>query len=388
MEERVRDSGGAIPATATTRYVWSPVYIDAMIARDQDADSNSGTGTGGLEQRIYALEDANWNTTAIVAATGVLGHSPGHVIYRFAYTPYGQTETVDASWGTPASPLIILWSHLFQGLKFDDTTGLGYVRNRDYSAGLGRFIERDPVGFAAGDNNWYRSLANNPTRYVDPSGLMVYIPSLPKWSIKPKIDVNTIGFIRRKPCSEVLDPCVGLWKDSTGFMYGGRLRGTVEVEVSAGGKLVSPLAFAVTMTTIGMIDMTLSANWEIKYKRTMSFPGKDETDFVSFVIGCGPRGTFQQKHRACFNFSDSVTAQGTAQAKVIAVGTGVEAKASVGGAVVISGKVCVTWQNGQTRFEYDDWTLDAAGVFANVEASRTVGGRAETVSKTFVFGRL
>jgi RHS repeat-associated protein len=171
LEERVRDSGNAIPATATTRYVWSPVYIDAMVARDQDADSNSATGTGGLEQRVYALQDANWNTTAIIAATGVPGHTTGDVINRFAYTPYGEVETLDASWTTAASPLVVFWNHLFQGLKFDATTGLGYVRNRDYSARLGRFIERDPIGFKARDNNWYRFVSNAPTGNADPSGL-------------------------------------------------------------------------------------------------------------------------------------------------------------------------------------------------------------------------
>jgi RHS repeat-associated protein len=171
LEERIRDSGGAIPATATNRYVWSPVYVDAMIARDRDADSNSATGTGGLEQRVYALQDANWNTTAIIATTGVPGHTTGDVINRFAYTPYGEVETLDASWTTAASPLVVLWNHLFQGLKFEDTTGLGYVRNRDYSASLGRFIERDPVGFKAGDNNWYRFVANNPPTGLDPTGL-------------------------------------------------------------------------------------------------------------------------------------------------------------------------------------------------------------------------
>ncbi len=174
LEERVRDGMGAIPTNADTRYIWSPVYIDAMIARDQDADSSSGTGAGGLDQRVYAIQDANWNTTAIIAATGVAGHTTGDVINRFACTPYGQTETLDASWATAASPVVVLWSHLFQGLKVDQATGLFHARNRDYSASLGRFIERDPIGFSAGDNNWYRFVANGPGGATDPSGLRVY----------------------------------------------------------------------------------------------------------------------------------------------------------------------------------------------------------------------
>jgi hypothetical protein len=36
---------------------------------------------------------------------------------------------------------------------------------------LGRFVQRDPIGFAAGDNNMYRFVGNGPTGKVDPSGL-------------------------------------------------------------------------------------------------------------------------------------------------------------------------------------------------------------------------
>jgi len=58
-----------------------------------------------------------------------------------------------------------------QGLKLTDVTGLAHVRNRDYSASLGRFIERDPIGFDAGDNNWYRFVGNRPGTRIDPLGL-------------------------------------------------------------------------------------------------------------------------------------------------------------------------------------------------------------------------
>jgi RHS repeat-associated protein len=173
LEERVRITPSQVATNADTRFIWSPVYVDAMIARDRNADGNTTTGTGGLEQRVYAIQDANWNTTAIIAATGVTGVAAGAVINRFAYTPYGESQTLTASWAslnagsTPAVP----WAHLFQGLEFTDVTGLAYVRHRDYSASLGRFIELDPIGFDAGDNNWYRFVANRPTGKVDPSGL-------------------------------------------------------------------------------------------------------------------------------------------------------------------------------------------------------------------------
>jgi RHS repeat-associated protein len=171
LEERLRTPAGAIPTTADTRFVWSPVYVDAMVVRDRNADGNTTTGTGGLEERVYALQDANWNTTAIIAAAGVPGVAAGAVINRFIYAPYGRSDVLTAAWATAGASTPTPWAHRFQGLEFTDVTNLFHARNRDYSFALGRFIQLDPIGFSAGDNNWYRFVGNGPTGKVDPSGL-------------------------------------------------------------------------------------------------------------------------------------------------------------------------------------------------------------------------
>jgi hypothetical protein len=41
----------------------------------------------------------------------------------------------------------------------------------------GRFVSKDPIGFAGGDENLYRMVHNNPINSKDPYGL--YDPSLP-----------------------------------------------------------------------------------------------------------------------------------------------------------------------------------------------------------------
>jgi RHS repeat-associated protein len=139
--------------------------------RDRNADGNTTTGTGGLEERVYALQDANWNTTAIIAAAGVPGMAAGAVINRFIYAPYGRSDVLTAAWATAGASTPTPWAHRFQGLEFTDVTNLFHARNRDYSFALGRFIQLDPIGFSAGDSNWYRFVGNGPTGKVDPSGL-------------------------------------------------------------------------------------------------------------------------------------------------------------------------------------------------------------------------
>src|SRR5262249_17371013 len=73
---------------ARVQQVWSPVYVDALVLRDRDADSN-----GTLEERLYAQQDANWDVTALVNNTGT-------VVERDDYDPYGAVTFLSASWGT------------------------------------------------------------------------------------------------------------------------------------------------------------------------------------------------------------------------------------------------------------------------------------------------
>jgi RHS repeat-associated protein len=171
LEERIRLIAGGVSSQADVQNVWSPVYVDALIERDRDADASATTGVGGLEERVYALQDANWNTTALVAAS-VSGVAAGTVLNRFIYSAYGEAEVFDAAWSAVSAPSVP-WTQLFQGLSMTALTGLAYVRHRDYSPRLGRFIQRDPLGFEAGDNNWYRFVGNGPTGNVDPSGMEV-----------------------------------------------------------------------------------------------------------------------------------------------------------------------------------------------------------------------
>ncbi len=59
----------------------------------------------------------------------------------------------------------------FTGRALDGSTGLQNNLNRWYDAELGRWVSQDPIGFAAGDANLYRYVANSPTNKIDPNGL-------------------------------------------------------------------------------------------------------------------------------------------------------------------------------------------------------------------------
>jgi RHS repeat-associated protein len=141
------DVGGSMSA----QYVWSPVYVDAMVERD--------TSSG---QRLYVQQDANWNVTALVDTSG-------NVQERYAYDPYGKASVLDPSWNARTSSLFS-WLYLYQGGRYDSTSGLYNFRNRDLSPTLGRWLEQDPVRYAAG-GNLYEVEGSEPTILTDAMGL-------------------------------------------------------------------------------------------------------------------------------------------------------------------------------------------------------------------------
>jgi RHS repeat-associated protein len=148
------DVGGA----AQARDVWSPVYVDALVLRDQSSLHN-----GTLDQRLYAQQAANWDVTALVSASGA-------VVERYVYDPYGAVSVLTAGWAT-RSVSQYGWLYLHQGGRVDPATGQYNFRRRDYSPTLQRWIEVDPSGFRAGDNNLYRAVGNDPLGLADPTGL-------------------------------------------------------------------------------------------------------------------------------------------------------------------------------------------------------------------------
>jgi len=153
LEERLNGA-----STADLQYVWSPVYVNALILRDRSTLHN-----GTLDERLWVQQDANWNVTALI-------NNGGTVVERYAYDPYGRTTFLNASWGTIASSAYA-FVYLFQGERSDPATGMYHMDYRDYSPTLGRWVSVDLIKYMAGDNDLYRFVTNNPISNVDPNGL-------------------------------------------------------------------------------------------------------------------------------------------------------------------------------------------------------------------------
>jgi RHS repeat-associated protein len=143
---------------AVVRNVWSPAYIDGLVLRDRDADAN-----GSLEERLYALQDGNWNVQTIVGVDG-------SVKERYAFDPYGTRTVLTASWS--ATTTAYAWSLGHQGGRLDVATDMYTFRNRDLSPSLMRWNRNDPIEYKSGTLNLVEYVASSPTMHTDPMGLV------------------------------------------------------------------------------------------------------------------------------------------------------------------------------------------------------------------------
>jgi RHS repeat-associated protein len=93
----------------------------------------------------------------------------GNVMERYEYDPFGKTTFFDKDY-TPKPATAINNNILFTGRTYDAEIGKYYFRARHLEETTGRFDQRDPLGFFAGDINLYSYVKNRPTMYNDPFG--------------------------------------------------------------------------------------------------------------------------------------------------------------------------------------------------------------------------
>jgi RHS repeat-associated protein len=117
-----------------------------------------------LEERLWAVHDANWNITAVTSTSGT-------VVQRSEYDPYGAATFLTHDY----QPSTNNWQLLqgFQGLRIDTITGWWDARNRWLIPSLQTWNRMDPhpAGPYVDGMTGYGVLRGNPLGGVDPWGL-------------------------------------------------------------------------------------------------------------------------------------------------------------------------------------------------------------------------
>jgi RHS repeat-associated protein len=173
-EWQVLEERDGASSSAKRQYVWGQAYVDALILRDRDVLSGGDLGkTGsGLDERVYAQQDANFNVTSVV-------NTSGSVVERFQYAPYGSGTVFNGAadkdapvtdWSADANNASDWdWLYLHQGGRFSGSSGNYHFRNRDLDVSLGRWTRPDPIEYVDGAM-LYEYVRGQPIGKVDPSG--------------------------------------------------------------------------------------------------------------------------------------------------------------------------------------------------------------------------
>jgi RHS repeat-associated protein len=154
VEDRVDNS-----TSAERQFVWGQRYTDEIILRDRDTNCD-----GMPDERLYGLQDANWNLVSITDISG----TPEE---RYSYTSYGASTVLTAAFAVRAAT-DFEWSIRFTGYHWSIANWLYFARNRVQDYSLGTWLTRDAREYYD-DMSLYTFMRNNPIRYVDPLGLSV-----------------------------------------------------------------------------------------------------------------------------------------------------------------------------------------------------------------------
>jgi len=138
---------------------------------------HSGTGTSAY----YVSYDANGNVSEYI-------DDSGNTVAHYEYSPFGRLTSAT---GDKAAD----FNHRFSTKYQSNTTALYYYGYRYYSAALGRWLSRDPIG-ERGGLNIYAFVVNGSVNKYDVLGRFAVAPLIGKalLSLVIKTVANAIGY--------------------------------------------------------------------------------------------------------------------------------------------------------------------------------------------------
>ena len=136
----------------------------------------TGTGTGVRRYILGPDPDERWsfldsNGTIDSPHTDRQGtliamSNNAQAVGKYAYDAYGQ----NSSSASDVGPGVASYLYRYTGQRLDPNTGLYDYKAREYSPGLGRFLQPDPAGLDQGPN-LYEYVGDEPVDRFDPFGL-------------------------------------------------------------------------------------------------------------------------------------------------------------------------------------------------------------------------
>lgn len=162
---KIIENSGGVP-TSTKQYVWSSVSRNEL--RD---------GSGSVVSKFFLLGQKNGFTSYFYCkdrpgTVCEMTDSGGNIQAEYSFDPYGRSIKLQGSQSS---------DFRYAGYYAHAPSGLNLALYRSYSAGIGRWISRDPIEEAAG-TNLFAYVGNTPIGRSDPTGLQFAPPGFPDYT--------------------------------------------------------------------------------------------------------------------------------------------------------------------------------------------------------------
>lgn len=145
------------------------IYDGSILIADYDTSGNlvNRYVHGGVDEALIQITASGTisffhhdNQNSVIATSD----NSGVVTNQYAYSPWGESPSLSGT------------SFGYTGQRYDTETGLHYFKARYLSASIGRFLQSDPIGYAAG-LHLFAYVNNDPLNNSDSSGLVHQKPA-------------------------------------------------------------------------------------------------------------------------------------------------------------------------------------------------------------------
>lgn len=117
----------------------------------------------GLVAKVTSASEYYYYHYDGLGSTVAITDENAQIVNAYAYSPYGLVGSQE----TVENP----FQYVGRFGVMAEGNGLYYMRARYYDPEVGRFINKDPIGYTE-DINLYRYVVSNPVNWIDPAGLI------------------------------------------------------------------------------------------------------------------------------------------------------------------------------------------------------------------------
>lgn len=165
VEKKVTGLAPQVPVPLTTRYVYDGEDIILQTVSNGTTTTTTHFVPGpGIDDPLAMVRGGQkyfYHADGLGSIVAISDSSKA-VVQRYAYDAYGMVTSTNPAFEN---------AYTFTGREWDKEIGLYYYRARYYDPMEGRFISKDPIGFAGGDVNLFRYVGNSMENWRDPDGL-------------------------------------------------------------------------------------------------------------------------------------------------------------------------------------------------------------------------